>query len=152
MAFWKRRKTIYSWDDNFVPTAELGELGFGHQGFNWVCPENQYVEMIAMHIVLFITTGVHQIDFYLDFHSAQHRYYRYILGEGLGDDRTLHFYLITSGACRCAGLIFTPMYHWLPFNTRLIPGDNLRFVIEGAPAVNDHLQRYAVRYNRWDLD
>lgn len=151
MPFWKRRKVIYTWDDNYVPTCEA-ETFYKHQReLIWTCPENIYIELTAVHVGFYAGVGIRSSQMNFELYSAQHRYFRYQLRNMLAQNTSYFIYLITSGALP---LIVTPIHiqtNWLPSNVRLIPGDRIAFEIEGDYMPTDNWLGLTLRYNRYDL-
>lgn len=151
MPFWKRRKVIYTWDNNYVPTCEADTFIKHQQALTWTCPENIYIELTAVHTGLYAAMGIRssEIDFHL--YSAQHRYFRYRLRNLLTGNTSYYLYLITSGALPKT---ITPAHvqtDWLPSNVKLIPGDRIAFTVEGDFFPNDMWLGLTLRYNRYDL-
>lgn len=151
MPFWKRRKVIYTWDDNFSPTEEHGTIPNLNPDWTWVVPEDRYIELTNAWLRVQTAAGIHVISLSYELYSAQHRYFRSEVDIGLAQDTSMYFYLVQSGSCGCERASFESQIHWLPLRTRMIPGDRLRMFLHGAVSAVDYFTHWGVRYNRYDL-
>lgn len=151
MPFWKRRKVIYTWDDNYVPTFEHGIVPNWEPDWTWVVPEDRYIELINVSLSITTAAGIHAIALYYELYSTQHLYFRASILTVVPADTTQNFYLVQSGACPCQRTNFESTIHWLPHKTQLLPGDRLRIFLYGAVSAADLFDGWSIRYNRYDL-
>lgn len=151
MAFWNRRKVIYNWDHNYVPTTDAGLNSEHVREWIWQCPEDRYIELTAVKMSLVVGAGIRSSTVEYALYSSQEHYFKYQIHNNLASLRNHVFYLSTSGAQRQQTPPFGILVDWLPFNVRMIPGDSIRFRIGGSFFAGDNWTYWALRYNRYDL-
>ena len=151
MPFWKRRKVIYNWDDNFVPTTEAGLNRDTVREWFWRCPEDSFVHLTAISIGLTMGAGIRSSNLEYALYSSQDKYFKYQIHNNLASGTNYVIYLSTSGAQPITPRPNTIWVDWLPFDVRMIPGDKISFRIGGSFLLGDNFTYYKLRYNRYDL-
>lgn len=151
MPFWKRRKVLYTWDDNHVPTLESKVVDLSDKFITWTCPRDRYVEITMVHAQLHLDGGLRSAGMFWGLRSFQTKYFYIQIHRVLASHTTYHFYLSLLGGEHDVILVSSAINYHMPFQIKLLPGESLFFENVGDFYPLDHWERFDIRYNRYDL-